>query len=67
MCAVLSIRNIQKYEFVKIQKGLLLGKDVFAGVRVGHGSELRHHDSVGLDVGDVGVTLQVFAPVEDLP
>lgn len=46
---------------------VLLGKDVFAGVWVGHCSELRHHDSIGFDVGVVGVALQVFAPVEDLP
>lgn len=52
---------------VKIQKEMLLGEDVFAWVWVGHCSELRHHDFVGLDVGIVGVTLQVFAPVEDLP
>lgn len=61
----------QRYQkstkLVKVQKGTLLGKDVFAGVWVGHCSKLRHHDFVGLDVGGVGITLQVFAPVEDLP
>lgn len=61
----------QRYQksmtFAETQKGTLLGEDVFAGVWVGHRSELGHHDFVGLDVGAVGVALQVFAPVEDLP
>lgn len=52
--------------FHQIQSGQLLGEDVFAGVRVGHCPKLRHHDPVCLDVGIVGVTFQVFAPVVDL-
>lgn len=60
---VLTTEDIKKHD--QIQNGQLLGKYVFAGVRIGHCSKLWHHNPVGLDVGIVGITSQVFAPVID--
>lgn len=41
----------------------LPGKDVLAGVWVGHGPKLRHHNPVGLHVPFIGLALQELAPV----
>lgn len=54
---------IEKYD--QSQNGQLLGKYVFAGVWIGHCSKFRHHNPVCLNVGIIGVTSQVSAPVMD--
>lgn len=54
MLIVFTTEDIEKHD--QIQNGQLLGKYIFAGVRIGHRSKLRHNNPVGLDVGFVGVT-----------
>lgn len=44
----------------------LPGEDVFAGIRIDHGSKLRDNNPVGLAVLFVGFALQKLAPVGHL-
>lgn len=58
-----TIKDIEKHEQIKNRQ--LLGKYIFAGVWIGHCSKFWHHNPVCLNIGIVGVTSQVFAPVMD--
>lgn len=49
-----------------LDRVLVPGEDVFAGIRIDHGSKLGDHDPVGLAVLFVSFALQELAPVGHL-